>query len=93
MNCEEYVVTKLINLEKTNDDKAYTIKALQMQIEDAELRIMKLERLIGTRTTYSSYVAKDGDVSLRFDAPWKMYETEDYNLMVECMQKYSKEEN
>ena len=63
-----------------------------MQIEDAELRIMKLERLIGTRTTYSSYVAKDGDVSLTFDAPWKKYETEDYNLMVECMEKYSKEE-
>lgn len=93
MNCEEYVVNKLTEVEKELDNRDALLEAANMQIENAELRIVQLERLIGTRTKYSSYVAEDGDVSLRFDTPWKKYETEDYNLMVECMEKYSKEEN
>jgi len=92
MNCEEYVVKKLINMEAEVNDKNNYIKALNLALDKANERINRLEELIGTRTRYSTYVASDGERTLSFDEPWSINEKDDYDLMVELMNKYNVEE-
>ena len=91
--CEEYVLNRLTELEKEVTDLRSESDAFVSLVGKRDERIEQLEKFIGTRTSYSSYVTSEGDPSLDFDEPWLKYDPDAYNLMVELMNKYKKEEN
>lgn len=90
--CEEYVLKQLFTAENKVEELEVDNSALHYELDKAVERITKLEKLIGTRTKYSSYEVGDGTKTLNFDGPWEKYDKEDFDLMVECMNKYQTEE-
>lgn len=90
--CEEYVLSRLLELEDDRDDLKLDNKQLLIELESMSARLAALEKLIGKRTKISEYVCDDGTKTLSFNSPWEKYDQEDYALMLECMNKY-KEEN
>lgn len=90
-NCEEYVLKRLECVEGELNESEKTVISLREALKNAQARIERLERLIGTRTSTSTYVTNSGLNTLSFDEPWPDSESEadDFALMKELMEKYN----
>ena len=90
--CEQYVLQELAVTKTQLDNAERDVVYLRGALADANFRVAKLEQLIAKRSKISDYSTGDNSRVIDFDEPWEKYDKEDFDLVVECMSKYPKED-